>query len=360
MEYTYITDADELSHLMDSLSPNCFLDTEFVRVTTFYPHLGLLQLNCNDKIYLIDPLAFDRDIFGALFRKKWILHSSSEDLEVMSYFFKDLPDQLFDTQVAASFLNIGASVGYASLVSQLFGVILEKDQTRTDWLARPLTQAQLNYAALDVVFLPKIYEVFTSQLQEKGKLKWFENEMDSVLIAKKKPIDKETLYYQISNAWLLKPQELMILKLLAIWRYETAIREDKPVSFVLKDEVMIEICRKQPMNDKQLLDCQVNYGQKNKYGRLILDIIQAALSCLQQEWPKKITRIIDYPHYKHDLKSIKQVIDSVAKEIEIPAELLGSKKMINQFLLSKYEPEIYTDNSIKLISGWRRDLLSLM
>lgn len=359
MEYIYVTRNDEVEQLLSGLAEQCFIDTEFVRVTTFYPHLGLVQLNIQDKIYLIDPLQLDRSLFHPMFKKQWVLHSSSEDLEVMSYFFKDIPAQLFDTQVAASFLNIGASIGYAALVNQLFGVIVEKDQTRTDWLARPLTSAQLNYAAMDVVFLPKIHELFSNQLKEKGKMSWFENEMCSVLTAKKTTVDLDTLYFQISNAWMLKPAELMSLKLLASWRYQTAIAEDKPVSFILKDDAMIDICRKQPATDKQLLECQLNFAQKNKYGKSILNLLSNSKGIDCSEWPEKVTRIIDYPHYKNDLKKIKQEIERVANDVAIPPELLGSKKMINQYLLAKYEPEIEMTTPIKLLSGWRGDLLNL-
>ncbi len=363
MTYCYIDSDSAMESLNSALSSSSsvYLDTEFIRVSTYYPKLGLLQLHIGGTDYLIDPLgALDlqqliRESFDI--NKLFVLHSCKEDLDVMQSNLGFLPSRIFDTQVAASFLNMGASLGYAALVEKICGIHLEKDQTLTDWLARPLTEAQKKYAAADVTYLTDLHYKLSEQLVEAGKDKWFEEEMLSLIASKKSTIDPESLYTDISGAWMLSPAELAVLKELAAWRYQSAVSLDKPLSFILKEDIMLELAKRKPKSDREMLAAGLPVSHKTRYGKQLLACIEKGLSYLPENYPFKINRMIDFPHYKHDFKHVKQIVAHAAHEHEVPAELLASRKVINQYLSWRYEKGS-SDALPKLLVGWRGDVLS--
>ena len=158
------------------------LDTEFVRTRTFYSNIGLLQIADLDTCYLVDPLRIsDWTEFSVLLadsRCCFVIHSCSEDLNLLFTALKVLPARVFDTQLAAAFLNMGYSLSYQSLVSELLGIDVVKDETRSDWLRRPLTDTQISYAAADVNYLLQLQALLEQQLQDKGGLEWFADECE--------------------------------------------------------------------------------------------------------------------------------------------------------------------------------------
>ena len=148
--------------------PFVALDTEFMRVDTFYPIAGLLQVGDGERAYLIDPLLIrDWQPFAALLENPAllkVLHACSEDLEVLLRLTGSLPAPLFDTQLAAAYLNLGFSMGYSRLVQAVLGIELPKGETRSDWLQRPLSETQVSYAAEDAVHLAEVYRQLAPQL----------------------------------------------------------------------------------------------------------------------------------------------------------------------------------------------------
>ena len=140
-----------------SQEPKLAVDTEFIRTDTFYPKIALIQISDGDQCWLIDVLAIDDFApLKALLenpQQQLIFHACAEDLEVLEYALDIKPSTIFDTQIAAGITNIGYCMGYARLVDSMFEVSLDKQETRSDWLARPLTQRQLDYAAVDVQYL---------------------------------------------------------------------------------------------------------------------------------------------------------------------------------------------------------------
>lgn len=365
MSYSYIDSDILLEPLLAQInaSTTLLLDTEFIRVSTYFPKLGLLQLHLNSIDYLIDPLAIKTInlLWDSIFstQKEFVFHSCKEDLDVLQVCAHQLPERVFDTQVAAAFLGYGASLGYAGLVEQICGVTLAKDQTLTDWLARPLTEAQKLYAAKDVSYLQSLYDHLSKQLDFTGKKAWFDEEMSALLCSKKQPIIDDELYREISGAWQLYPSELAVLRELAKWRYQTALAEDKPQNFVLREEILAELSRKRPETERELAQIDISSQQKNRYGSEIIQCIQKGMSCEVASQPTRIQRMIDFPHYKHDFKQIKQRVEVVAKEHNLPIELLGSRKLINQYLLWSYENKKLEVALPKLMSGWRNQLLKL-
>lgn len=365
MSYSYIDLDTLLQPLLAEISstPVLLLDTEFIRVSTYFPKLGLLQIHIDSVDYLIDPLAINstQPLWDAIFsdNKLFVFHSCKEDLDVLQVCAQKLPGRIFDTQVAAAFLGYGASLGYAGLVEQVCSVSVAKDQTLTDWLARPLTEAQKFYAAKDVSYLESLYQHLNQELDSAGKTDWFNEEMISLLDAKQQAIIPDELFREISGAWQLYPSELAVLRELAKWRYQTAILEDKPQNFVLREEVLVELSRKRPQAPRELAQTEIAPQQKNRYAPAILECIQKGMSCPNELYPERLKRMIDFPHYKHDFKKIKQRVDTAAKANNLPVELLGSRKLINQYLLWLYEEKNTNTEKPKLMSGWRDSLLTL-
>ncbi|MGL5536708.1 MAG: ribonuclease D, partial [Aeromonas veronii] len=162
MHYQLITQQDELEQYLASLADvPLAIDTEFVRTRTYYPQLGLFQIYDGEHLALLDPLTLDLSALWQRLGREGqiaILHASGEDLELIQHQAGHLPNQMHDTQLATAFLGYGVSVGFGALVNEFLGVELEKDQARTDWLARPLTPRQLEYAAADVFYLMPLYE----------------------------------------------------------------------------------------------------------------------------------------------------------------------------------------------------------
>lgn len=364
VSYKYIQDSHSLNSLIDDIAavPYLYLDTEFVRVSTYYPKLGLLQLNLAGQNYLVDPVRVDLSpVWNVLFRsdKTAVFHSCKEDLDVLLNTSGQLPAHVFDTQVAAAFLGYGSCIGYGSLVEQFCGVTLAKDQTLTDWLARPLTEAQCTYAAADVIYLQPLYERLQTELQQQQKWTWFQEEMVALLSAKQSTLDERELYKEIGNAWQLQPSELAVLRELTAWRLNTAIREDRPVSFVLKEDALMNLSRRKPETEAVLGECGLSPQQKRRYGQTILALIQTAKSSDEMHWPQPVKRIIDIPAYKSDFKQVKQVIAQAEKKYHVPSDIIGSRKMINQYLMWRYQPDFYPDQTPKLLTGWRNELLAL-
>ena len=185
LEYQYVTDGVGFDKAMNIFrnADVLALDTEFVRTRTYYPELGLLQVSDGEHCFLFDPLILDLNIFSEILLNNNItkvLHSCSEDLEVFQHAFGVLPRPIYDTQISSSFLGLGFSVSYQTLVEHYLSLRIEKDQTRSNWLARPLSKRQLDYAAQDVVYLYEVYKIQQSAINETHKADWIISDLEKI------------------------------------------------------------------------------------------------------------------------------------------------------------------------------------
>ncbi|MCB1616856.1 MAG: ribonuclease D, partial [Pseudomonadales bacterium] len=208
------------------------IDTEFIRTQTYYPVPALLQVFDGQICYLIDPLHIDNfTSLQAVFDNPdiiKILHSCSEDLEVFTQIPGTLPSPLFDTQLAAAFVGYGFSIGYSRLVNRLFQVELPKEETRSDWLQRPLSEKQVEYACLDVVYLYQLFEHLEALLEKNNKSAWFKEECKTLLEIPDQSRSEEYILSRLKSGWRLSPQEQSYLKKLCLWREEQARTQNKP------------------------------------------------------------------------------------------------------------------------------------
>jgi len=342
------------------------LDTEFIRTNTFYSKLGLLQIADSNACYLIDPLCItDWTKFSSLLSESeccFVIHSCSEDLNLLFTFLKVLPVKVFDTQLAAAFLDMGYSVSYQMLVNELLGIELAKDETRSDWLRRPLSASQLSYAAADVQFLLEIQKLFQQQLADKGVLEWFYQECEQRL--KIAPLFEDqsrwqSLYASISNAWRLSDKGLQILQQLCYWREQEARHRNKPRSWIAKDldllNIAIQLSEAESVSSAVLLENEhIDKRLIRRYSEKFLALAQGHDSDFI-EIDRRLINTPLTPPLRRKLKSCQSFVTSKAQELAVAPELLGRKKQLQE-LIRSYENtgELCWEGEL---SGWRRQIL---
>ncbi|WKE64406.1 ribonuclease D [Gallaecimonas kandeliae] len=360
MQFEMITTQEGLALCLDALdsqAPLC-LDTEFIRTRTFYPQLALVQLTTGKGIFLVDPLAVE-DLSPLWHRltghQTKVLHACGEDLDVLP---KPLLP-LFDTQVAAALCNMGMSLGYAALVEKEFGVTLDKGQSRTDWLQRPLTAAQCQYCVNDVLYLPELHQRLEAELQRLGRRDWLTEECERQVAqrAQLTPLDKA--YLDIKNAWMLKPRSLAVLRELAAWRLKEARRRDLALNFVVREENLWAIAKNLPERASEI-KALVAPQEWRHHGQLLPKLVEAGLACPESQWPEPVVRLIDLPDYKSRFAAAKDKVAKAAEASGLPEAFIGSKKLINDWYSYHYrlsEAERAEAGLPVLMSGWRAELV---
>ena len=246
-----ITTNAALSDACASLARHPFVtvDTEFMRESTYYPKLCLIQIASADEVHLIDPLAEGLDLtpFLALMRNEKVV----KDLEILWHMDQCIPHPVFDTQVAAMVCGYGDSVSYEQLAHDLAKAKIDKSSRFTDWSRRPLSEAQLVYARSDVTHLRDVYKALAGKLAETGRTHWLEDEM-AILTS------PSTYDLKPQDAWMRlrgrvrKPKELAILIELAAWREVESRSRDVPRSRVLKDDAVIDVATSAPRSVEAL------------------------------------------------------------------------------------------------------------
>lgn len=364
MEYILVEDQITLQQMIAQCAEVEVLaiDTEFIRQRTYYPILGLFQLYTGTETYLVDPLAVDdlSSLWQLLDRHPVVLHACSEDLDVFMTEANKFPDFFHDTQIAAAFCGLGSSLGFGGLVSEYQNIILDKGESRSNWLARPLTEKQLSYAAADVYHLLPCWNELKAKLDELGYYDYYLQELDNLRrrkSAKKKP---STVYKQFKNASFLSPRQLATLQALGEWRENNAINRDMAVNFVVKEAHILEVAKQQPQSLRDLNKLELLPIEIKRHGKQIIEIVKQVAQLPDDELPEPLTRISDYPGYKKIVQGIRNKIALVAEQTNIPAELIGSKKIINELLnwcweLTEEDRQI-EDKPI-MLSNWRAEVI---
>ena len=268
------------------------VDTEFLRETTFWPELCLIQIASPDLEVLIDPRAPGISLkpFFELMADTNVVkvfHAARQDIEIIFHLGGLIPHPIFDTQVAAMVCGFGDSVSYDQLVNRLTGVQLDKSSRFTDWSHRPLSEKQLVYALADVTHLRTVYLKLQAQLEREGRAEWLTEEM-AILES------RETYDLHPDDAWLRlksrlrKPQELAVLRAIAAWREREARSRNVPRSRVLKDDAIFEIAQQQPKDAEALgrLRTIPKGWERSSAGAAIIGGVNAALALPKTEMPQ--------------------------------------------------------------------------
>ncbi|MGV3592890.1 MAG: ribonuclease D [Gammaproteobacteria bacterium] len=310
------------------------LDTEFMRVSTFYPKIALIQVADGTSITLIDPLRIhDWSGFAALMTDPAItkvMHSCSEDMLVFHTFLNVLPTPVFDTQIATALLNEGVGISYQNLVKQRFGIELPKGETRSDWLQRPLTAQQLEYAALDVAYLPQCWQAQRAALRELGREGWLQEDSARQVqqYAADLASDFSDYYRNFKAAWQLRPQQLAALQKLAAWREQRARKRDKPRSWIVKDTALFAFAQNLPTNKAQLAAMEdVSDNVVRFEGDEVLALIRAARELPEADCPPPLPKPLTQGQ-KGRLRKAQDFVEAKGMELRVPPEVLGRKRTL--------------------------------
>ncbi|MBF8777683.1 ribonuclease D [Pseudomonas fulva] len=336
--------------------PFVAVDTEFMRVDTFYPKAGLIQIGDGKCAFLIDPLLIgnwqplaelieDRNVVK-------VLHACSEDLEVLLRLTGKLPQPLFDTQLAAGYLNLGFSMGYSRLVQEVLGIDLPKGETRSDWLQRPLSETQVSYAAEDAVHLAELFSALRARLSD-DKHAWVLEDGAELVAQLRREVQPDSLYREVKLAWKLSPQQLAVLRALCAWREREARLRDVPRNRILKEHALWPIAKSQPTNLAALARIDDMHPRTLRQdGETLLQLIKHAASLPADQWPEPLPEPLPI-EASGILKQLRAVGQAEGQRLGIAPELMLRKKTLEALLKSGYPDGPYTlPDSLR---GWRRE-----
>nr|WP_202599232.1 ribonuclease D [Vibrio sp. V39_P1S14PM300] len=362
VNYQIITQVSELETVCQQARERdvVMLDTEFVRTRTYYPQLGLIQLFDGDTLSLIDPVALEEmTAFVELLKDASVmkvLHACGEDLEVFQNAFGCTPVPMIDTQIMAAFLGHGLSTGFATLVAEYQGLELDKSESRTDWVARPLSQKQLEYAAADVYYLYPLYDKLLAEVLQAGWWEAAQQESDLLVQKRIRTANIDNAYLDIKGAWQLRPSELAILKPLATWRIEYAMKNDLALNFVFKDTDLLTIARLGIRSPQRMEQEGMDPRSVRRHGGRIAGIVKRAQQTPAEQYPEKIERLMDLPGYKQLFKKLKDEVKHVSQNTGLASEFLASKKQLNQVISWVWRKERDSVRLPDVMQGWRKPL----
>lgn len=334
------------------------IDTEFVRTDSFFAHLGLIQVALHDDTWLIDPLEIsDWSPLVAVIENPNIvkvLHALSEDAEVLQHHLGATLNNVFDTQIAASYLGHAMQTSYAKLIEALFDEVLPKEATRSDWLQRPLAEEQCRYAASDVHWLFQVYDIFAEQLRDQNRYEWVKEDSQRMVL-NNMPTEPDAYYQKLRGAWKLKGSRLVALKAMCTWREKLARKSNVNRGRILHDKDLILLAEKMPSSKADLQKTLKIPSRKIRlYGDELLVMIRSAQQAKKTDWPDRIEGPLP-AEQAGTLKEVKQLVRDAAESIGLPAELLARRKELEAWLRSGSRDGQYSAPESML--GWRADVL---
>jgi len=351
-----VTENDVLAAAIERFRGESFItiDTEFVRERTYWPELCVVQLGGANEVIVLDAQAegLDLGLLGLLLDDPSVVkvfHAARQDLEIFLHLYGRLPQSLFDTQVAAMVAGFGDQVGYDSLVASLTGGDIDKAHRFSDWSARPLSPAQIAYAAADVTYLRDVYQKLTARLEREGRLSWVAQEMACLSDPQTFRPDPETLWERLRPRTANR-RMLGTLRAITAWREREAQRVDVPRQRLVKDESLLEIAATAPRDIEALSRVRgVSRGfAEGKGGAGLIAAIEAARHEPEAGLPTAARK--DGPRPSPALVSLlKVLLAAKAEEHDVAPRLLASSDDIDR-LAVEAEPEI------PALQGWRREV----
>ena len=326
------------------------IDTEFRRRDTFYPQVALLQLCWGEEAFLVDPLGLDnleplRQLLTNVNQIKMV-HSASEDLEVFMRWLGVLPSPLFDTQRAAALVGLGSGLSYRALVAIFFDIDIPKDETQSDWLQRPLSPAQAEYAALDVTYLHPIGVQLQERASGLNRIDWILEDSARMRPGGKPPITK------FKNAYRLPPRQQRMLAALVEWREAEARERDRPRSWILSDKVLAAVVRAMPTSTRELaLVDDMPKGLVRRAGEKLVACISAASECSDSESPDHIVQPLSSAERKV-LGELSEYLRGIAEEVGVPPEVLMPKADLERLIRAQAMPTTPVSGAWL---GWRSE-----
>ena len=331
------------------------IDTEFVRERTYRADLGLVQISDGETAWLVDPVALDdleplrRLLVDPAITK--VLHSSSEDLEVLFHSTGALPVPMVDTQVACALLGQPLQMGYHNTVKWFFDIEIDKEQTRSNWCKRPLSERQLHYAAMDVVLLPQMVEKLRPRLEQAGRWDWLVEDVERMQAAARQDIDPATVYLRFAGAGRLDNTSLRALRALAAWREEVAIRKNLARGFVISDAALMNLAQSRPQSVQAASSIEgIHPRAAQRYASQIIAIIAESLgdtSPIYRPEPFNADQ-------NRQIKEMRGVVQNRATELGIEPALLASRKELERLLRAQDSDRPIPGRFL----GWRKAVIT--
>lgn len=340
------------------------LDTEFVWERTYYPQLGLIQLALSDEeCFLIDPIAIQNlQPLGQLLSDRGvvkILHDAPQDLAILQRATGATPQNIFDTRLAAGFSNLPATLSLGNLVKELLDIDLAKDETRTNWLQRPLSDEQVRYAMDDVRYLRAVRVLLLSRIIGPKIKSWLQedlNLLNNPATYAGPPTDER--YLKIRNCTSLDRAGLAILMNLSIWRDGVAKKLDRPRGHIIKDTAMIEIARKKPRSTEELKHgIEISDKAVNRYGDNIIAIIDTTLQQPEDSFPtlQRHTRLSSSE--QEAMEKLNNLIQLKAGLLGIAPGLVGNASELKLLVKMLNSGKSHQPRQLRQTEGWRKYFL---
>lgn len=342
----------ELEAIVDELvQETAFgVDTEFHREKTYFPQLALVQLSWGQNRALVDPLAVDMQPFAAALTgpSTVVMHAAMQDLEVLHRACGVVPRELFDTQLAASF--VGHSLpSLSALVDRFYGVHLPKGDRLTDWLQRPLREDQCTYAASDVEYLLGLQEKLTADLEERGRLDWALAECESLRQRGAVVRDPDEAWNRIKEARTLRGETAAVAKAVAAWRERRAVELDQPVRFILSDLAVVSIAQRKPKSAQDLAKIR-GVDERHARGKAGDAILEAVAVGRKAEPPKPSSPVYELDRRLRPAVSLVAAwVSQLARDLEIETSMVATRSDIEALLAGA--------DGARLTEGWRADVV---
>lgn len=359
MEIVYVDSPESLEsaiQIMEQETTYLAMDTEFRREDTYFPQLCLVQVATQHHVFLIDAIKISNvaPFFRILTNKNIlkVFHSGRQDLEIFCHLMQgEVATPVFDTQIAAMLAGYGESAGFESLVYKLLKVSLDKSSRHTNWTQRPLKEEQKSYAVNDVLYLRPLYESMVKKLTQTGRLSWMQEEV----------IPLETASFLIvppSEAWrrlsLSHPttRHLAVLKVLTEWREDTAQKTNTPRSWLLKDEVILDIVTRRPTTPEQLRKIPHFPWDDALIRDEVFAIIQTVLAIPEDELPDLKSLPALSKSKQNILEMLKLLLKIIADQLDVNPKLIADKEDLVLWLSA----DSVSDRPSHTVQGWRYDM----
>jgi len=354
-DYLFINTPQALENLCDRLQGESWLavDTEFLRESTYFPKLCLLQIATPQCVACIDVLALPeleplvRLLYDQNITK--VMHAARQDLEIFYHLRGALPQPVFDTQLAALLLGHAEQMSYAALVEALLDIHLNKAHTRADWSHRPLGAAQLHYAADDVRYLAQLYPMLRDKLEKMGRLSWLADDFAALTDPSQYVRSPKQAWLRVRGSQQLRGHRLATLQALAAWREQTARADDQPRNWLLRDENLLDLAKMQPVDKTALLRIRgINSHVIHKYGEDVLTIIEESKAHKPAPLPDE-----------YALSRLSAGQESIVELLLASVSVIGEQNTLNPSIIAtrkELERLVQGDQTVHVLQGWRRKL----
>ena len=330
-------------------------DTEFMQTRTYFPRPALLQVSDAQGVLLVDPSAISD--YGPLARiledrsVLIVMHACAEDLRVLEVMTGTTPRRIFDTQLAAAFAGHRFSLGYRDLVETLLNIALDKGETRSNWLERPLSPGQLHYATLDVLYLLPLYHRLSAGLNELQRTSWLEEEFEHQRRMQAADSQPDASYLRVRGRGVLRPARHAVLRRLSAWRETEAMRRDMPRRHLLRDEALLALAgAPAPTGGRLRTAGGISERFRRRYGTAVARRIHAALA----DGPNGLDYRTDLRPHADTLARMRAIARRTAQRLGLPAELVATRRTLESLLEAMLKREPIPPE----FSGWRQAVVT--